>query len=312
MISKTAKVQPYKSEDADIDTLVSFLRRVAKLLDDIFEPSTIIQDDSTESEPYDYVERTYKLGSEDAHFAILHRMEFEAKYGGHAVDIVRVACEGLVDDQSVSIEVARRYSQPRYAEITLRCSDGEKAEKILRLFKEEFDARSQLDEKDIKSHLTSALIAIKRRAWSGAEAQAKIVLDYDPSNVEALFYLGIARAAQGDLQRAEEILTDVIDRDPSNYDAYYNLGLVYKNTERVDEAIKLYEKGLCINPDNHALQFQLARAHEEAGNKEQALFYYREALRTSPNPDGAFHFTGMDFTDYTKEAIERLEKELAV
>ncbi|MBD3405191.1 MAG: tetratricopeptide repeat protein [Candidatus Lokiarchaeota archaeon] len=310
MISETSIVQPYKSDDGDIDTLLKFLRTVTKIIDNSFNPPDSKFDKHSDSADYDFVEEKYKLGNQSIFFSIMHRMEFEAKYGGHAVDIVIIQSHGLSENQSISIEVSRRYSTPRFAKLSISVVDENISKKIIEMFQKEFDARSQLDETDIKRHVTSALVAVRRGAWSGAESHAKIVLDNDPNNAEALLYLGIARAAQGDLTNAEKILKEVLEKDPSNYDAYYNLGLVYKNSDRLEESVILYQKGLEVNPDNHAIQFQLARAYEEIGNKEKALFYYREALRTSPNPDGAFHYTGMDFTTHSKDGIARLEKEL--
>ena len=103
-----------------------------------------------------------------------------------------------------------------------------------------------------------------------------------------------------------QYLTRALNHNPTNYDIYYNLGLIYMRREEYEEAIALYTRGLFQSEDNHAIHFQLARAFEAAEKIEYAREHYQKAIDTSPNPDGAWHYTGMDFTEQAREALKRL------
>jgi tetratricopeptide (TPR) repeat protein len=80
------------------------------------------------------------------------------------------------------------------------------------------------------------------------------------------------------------------------------------NRKEPEKGMEAFKRSLEIKPDNHPVLYQLGRALESLGQVDAALDAYRDAVRTSPNPDGYWHYTGMDLTDHAKEAITRLEK----
>jgi hypothetical protein len=47
----------------------------------------------------------------------------------------------------------------------------------------------------------------------------------------------------------------------------------------------------------------LGRSREAVGDRAGPLEAYRAAVRASPNPGGAFHYSGLDFTE---EAARRI------
>jgi tetratricopeptide (TPR) repeat protein len=184
--------------------------------------------------------------------------------------------------------------------------DEELSEEFVRAFRKEFKQEKKLTPDEVRTSLQSARAAVFNHAWSGAEMHARLVLKTEPMNPDALFYLGVSLAARGDEEAGEEYLTRALNHDPTNYDIYYNLGLIYMRRGEYEEAIALYTRGLFTSENNHAIHFQLAKAFEAAGKIEHAIKHYQKAVDTSPNPDGAWHYTGMDFTEEAREALRRL------
>ncbi len=301
------RIQPFRGDDGNIQLLLDFAKKAMPLIDIRFENGFEKNESLGESEPWAYEQMTYLYGSRNLGYQVTHRMGFEPKYGGYAEDHVTLKALGLPPNLSFEMECTRYYHNPRFIEIRLSVEDA-LSEKVVQMFKDEFQQSNRLSPEELKTTLQSARAGIFNRAWSGAEMQARLVLKTDPLNPEALFYLGVALAAQGDERAGEEYLTRALSHDPTNYDIYYNLGLIYMRREEYESAIALYVRGLFQSEDNHAIHYQLARAFEAAGKLEHAIEHYEKAIATSPNPSGAFHYTGMDFTEDAKKALQRLKK----
>lgn len=305
MKSQQSRIQPFRAKDGDHLLLLEFAKRTLPLVDIAFEQDLISQEPEKRSEPYDYDMTIYRYGDDDRGVVITYRIGYEPKYGGHAEDRVLLKALGLPEHMFYELECTRYYHDPRFIEIRL-CLDEGVGTDIINLFNEEFGKTIVLTPKEIENAIASARAALVHRAWSSAEKHARLVLKSDPMNAYALFTVGVALAAQGDEPSGEEYLRRALEQDPTNYDIYYNLGLMHMLRGEYDSAIALYIRGLIHSEDNHALYYQLARAYEAAGKIEDAINAFQRAIDTSPNPSGAFHYTGMDFTDNAREALERL------
>jgi arylsulfatase A-like enzyme/Flp pilus assembly protein TadD len=84
------------------------------------------------------------------------------------------------------------------------------------------------------------------------------VLDHNPNDGPAAYYLGIAQLFAGNVGAAESSFQRTLKIDPHNFSAAYNLGVAYARQKRADDAISAFRRAVQILPD-------YAEAHEALG-----------------------------------------------
>ncbi len=305
LVSIEKRIHPFRSDDGDYSSLLEFMKEMAVLFSDEYDQDFPETSRTHDMEPY--VHDIYRIVFEKDGFGfnVFHKMGYEPKYSGHAEDTVMVSLLGLENDMLFEIENTRYYHNPRYLELRVNAPESI-AGKIQNAFLGHFEKIDTMTPEEIKTALLSAKAGVVRRAWSGAEKYARMILKADPNNSEALFYLGLCLAAQGHTESGEGYLQKAIDSDPENYDAYYNLALIYINRKAYADAIDLLVRGLALSKDNHPILYQLARVYELSGDIQNAIKYYERAIETSPNPGGHFHYTGLDFTEQAETALKKI------
>jgi Flp pilus assembly protein TadD len=100
-----------------------------------------------------------------------------------------------------------------------------------------------------------------------------------PERAEVLTELGIALAAQGRLDEAEERFRQVAELRPDDPEPHNHLGAVLAALERWDEAIAHYQRAIERRPVFSAVYGNLAEALRGAARFEEALEIYRRALQ---------------------------------
>ncbi|MEO8303883.1 MAG: tetratricopeptide repeat protein [Betaproteobacteria bacterium] len=83
-----------------------------------------------------------------------------------------------------------------------------------------------------------------RDDMAAAEAAWKTALSHDPTDAEALFYLGNAARDRGDQKEAIRIYEDALKHHPGDAPLLNNLGLALERSGDVDAARKRYEEAL--------------------------------------------------------------------
>jgi arylsulfatase A-like enzyme/Flp pilus assembly protein TadD len=84
------------------------------------------------------------------------------------------------------------------------------------------------------------------------------VLDHNPNDGAAAYYLGVAQISAGNVGAAESSFQLALRIDPHNFSAAYNLGVAYSRQRQADEAIAAFQRAVQILPD-------YAEAHEALG-----------------------------------------------
>jgi len=98
------------------------------------------------------------------------------------------------------------------------------------------------------------------------------VLDLDPKNSVAAYYLGVSRLEGGDLDAAERAFQHALELDPASFAAAFNLGVVYSRRHQAQPAIEAFERAIKILP-------HYAEAHEALGELYLYLDRPQEAAR---------------------------------
>ncbi len=91
-----------------------------------------------------------------------------------------------------------------------------------------------------------------------AAAYYQSVLELDPKNSVAAYYLGLSQLETGDLEGAEQAFHHVLELDPANFAAAFNLGVVYTRRKQPQSALQAFQQAIKVLPD-------YAEAHEALG-----------------------------------------------
>ncbi|MGM9786290.1 MAG: tetratricopeptide repeat protein [Candidatus Cryptobacteroides sp.] len=118
------------------------------------------------------------------------------------------------------------------------------------------------------------LVAVDRFDSGDAEGAKKIlkeVLDADPSNDAANYYMAMSCIAGNDTAKAEVYLKKAAELDPGNFWYRYRLAGLYAVTSRKELTVSMYEKLLEDFPRRSELYFDLVELYSSQGENEKAL-----------------------------------------
>jgi len=172
--------------------------------------------------------------------------------------------------------------------------------------------------KDADAGVKKASEKIRSGDFDGAVALLEPVLSKDPTDANALFYLGLARVGKLQYREAAESLARVTELQPdfpgawlelgichdklgetekalSAYDrnlqlepastaALYNSGLLLFSANRVDEALARFEKGIALKPTDPDLLDMAARCYVHQGKLDQAAAHLEKARAATTDP----------------------------
>ena len=124
---------------------------------------------------------------------------------------------------------------------------------------------------------------------SVAEMEYRILLEFEPENLEIRNQLGMVLYRFGKLDAAEEEFHYVLQKEPDNPDAIDALGLVNLKQANYQLAIDLFKKAIGIKPEDMLVYYHLGQALEQQGNINDAAEAYRAGLSleaTGPHKQG--------------------------
>jgi tetratricopeptide (TPR) repeat protein len=171
--------------------------------------------------------------------------------------------------------------------------------------------------------LESGSAHLEAGEYAEAISELEAVVETDPGNSEAHFFLGQAYNRTGDLSKAVDEFNTVLALDPDNAAAYHNLGATYFQLGEPNRAIAALQTALELEPDDPQTHYQIgaiylnlalpeygAIAPPDQQLLEQASAEFEEALGLEENMPEALIGMGNVYilqTDYTA-AIEVLQQ----
>ena len=183
-----------------------------------------------------------------------------------------------------------------------------------------------------------------------AEAQDLYVqvVDANPHDAEALYFLGTLLAQRGRFEKAEVFLRRAVQENPRNSvyhcnlgvilqnlaqldrakacfqrslkfddrntDAYYNLGKLYKQLDLIDVAILNYEQVLSLDHRRADALINLGNIMLDLGRLDDAVSYFERAVEIEPEAGGSYVNLGNTYRrmGLAEEAIETYDRALGV
>jgi arylsulfatase A-like enzyme/Flp pilus assembly protein TadD len=107
-------------------------------------------------------------------------------------------------------------------------------------------------------HFLAAQNELQLKDFSRAAEDFQFVVDRNPSDGTAAYYLGVAQLGAGNADGAETSFQRALKIDPHNFSAAYNLGVAYARQKRADAAIGAFQLAVKILPE-------YAESHEALG-----------------------------------------------
>jgi tetratricopeptide (TPR) repeat protein len=136
---------------------------------------------------------------------------------------------------------------------------------------------------------------VEKAIWHYAEA-----LRIEPNYLEARINLGGALAGQGKFDEAIAQYVEALRIKPDFAGAHYNLGNALVRHGRLAEAIAHYSEAVRITPGDAEAHNNLAIALAAGGRRTEAMAHFRQALRIEPDFRDAAHNLAIAFQEADK------------
>lgn len=133
------------------------------------------------------------------------------------------------------------------------------------------NASAQVDTRRSGNMIVTAVEFYNEGDFSKASAVLDRLLQSDPSNDAAWYYLAMCSLAGGDLELAESRLCRALELDPVNFWYRYRLAGIYAMTSRPELTVEIYEKLLVDFPKKSELYFDIAELYSARNEYEKAL-----------------------------------------
>lgn len=138
---------------------------------------------------------------------------------------------------------------------------------------------------EVQELLKTALTHHQTGELDQAEEIYQGLLDNDPRQWEARYYLGTLQLQRGQLDRSVTSFLQVIQLNPDLPDVHNNLGVAYHATGKLQEAEQSFEQALRLNPHYERAFFNLGSLYESRGMLAEAMRCFRKSYEQSRSPE---------------------------
>jgi len=140
--------------------------------------------------------------------------------------------------------------------------------------------------KEADAGVKKASEKIRGGDFDGAMALLEPVLAKNPADVNALFYVGLARAGKQQYREAVEPLTRVTELQPTFPGAWLQLGICYAKLGETEKALSAYDKNLQLEPTSTAALYNSGLLLFDANRVDEALARFEQGIALKPaDPD---------------------------
>ena len=149
---------------------------------------------------------------------------------------------------------------------------------IILMLSSHHPAFSQRSRKDaVRENMVAAAVAQYNNDDSaGARSTLTALLEEDPSNDAAWYYLALVAMKDGEPELTEEYLRRAVELDPENFWYRYRLSRLYAVTQRPELTIDMYKSMLEDFPKKSDLYLDMMELYAAQGEYEKALDTLKE------------------------------------
>ena len=148
--------------------------------------------------------------------------------------------------------------------------------------------------------------------WQEVLTFAQSWRERDPSDYQALYYIGLGLSGMGQFKLAETAYRGALNLETTDARVWNNLGgLLYEKLQRPGEGIRCLEQGLKMDPLDKLAWANLATMAGRMGHHHKAMEYADRALALDPELVEAYLHKAaaakaLKKTDVVKEICQKL------
>jgi Flp pilus assembly protein TadD len=143
-----------------------------------------------------------------------------------------------------------------------------------------------LDPKNDKYHFTLGALYDEAKRKQESIGEMRRAIELNPSNAQALNYLGYSYAEMGTrLDEAEKLIRRAIDIEPEDGAYIDSLGWVYYQKGQYKKAVEELERAVDLIGDDPTIAEHLADAYKKIGRVKEAHQLYQDALSKAKETD---------------------------
>lgn len=131
-------------------------------------------------------------------------------------------------------------------------------------------------------HTNLGFVYMQKKDYAAAEAQYAKVLDLEPDNNDAMLALAGIYSAQGQKDKAKEMLDKATAANPSDPKAQYKKGVFLRNANENDAAIQAFQSVIAADPTFADAYYNLGELMVGAGKFPEAVQYLEKFLSFNP------------------------------
>jgi len=186
-------------------------------------------------------------------------------------------------ERAVAIQADHLGALARLQTVLSRLGRKEEAERVRTTHREAL-ARSRVDER-VRGNRVRGVEAFNRQDYAAALAEFEFIAREDPTDPQALLYMGSALMALGRMDEARAALQKSLSLEARNERAYMELGRLEALASRLDEAVAALRQSIAINPDFPEPHYFLAgvlMARNDAAGARSEMARFEELRARSP------------------------------
>jgi len=127
----------------------------------------------------------------------------------------------------------------------------------------------------------------------GAQAELERLIQEQPENEYAYFFLGSAHYEQGHYDRALRAYVTALELAPSYLGAMVNLGHTLRMLGRHEQAIRMGKQVLARAPEDPDALYLIGASHFARGEAKAAIEHLTRFLQSGPEAEPAIEAQGM-------------------
>lgn len=164
--------------------------------------------------------------------------------------------------------------------------------------------------KEAEAGTKEAAEKIRQRDFDGAIPLLKALLDKNPKNPSALYFLGLSYVGKQMWREGAEALTQVTELSPAFPGAFFELGICRQQLHDKPGALAAFEKSLEIEPTNADAAYNAGLLLFELDRTPDALARFEQGLASKPRDPDLWEMAGRCHLHEGKldQALEAFQK----
>lgn len=140
-----------------------------------------------------------------------------------------------------------------------------------------------MGQKDVKALVSALELAAEEEDTEAMAELCEQILEADPENIDARFYLAELAYDEGDLDAVIALGEEILERDEFHDEARLLMAEAYLAADQPEDALELCDVLLRKNPNHLEARFVLAEALVELGGAKEAVELYESIVEEQPD-----------------------------